>query len=137
MSFIRSTFFLAIISIFGTAAAFGQALGSIGGSVTDSLGAIVPGATVNAIAADGTQKQSVANKNGEYSIGGLKAGVYNVRSIAPKFALYENSTVEVTGREKTELIVVLTVAGVQENVNVQTGDQVSTDPNTNASATVL
>ena len=137
MRSIRIAFLLSIVTVFGAAAAFGQAAGSIGGSVTDSLGAIVPGATVTAVAADGAQKQAVANKNGEYTITALKAGVYTVRSIAPKFALYENTAVDVTAGQKTDLIIVLTVSGVQENVNVSSGDQVSTDPNNNASATVL
>ena len=48
--------------------------------------------------------------------------------IAPKFALYENTAVEVTGGQKTDLIIVLTVSGVQENVDVKPGDQISTDP---------
>jgi hypothetical protein len=137
MTFIRIAFFLSIFAIFGVLADFGQATGGIGGSVTDSLGAIVPGASITAVAPDGTQKQAVAGRNGEYSISGLKAGVYTVRTTAQKFALYENTAVEVTGGQKTELIIVLTVSGVQENVDVKTGEQLSTDPNTNASATVL
>jgi hypothetical protein len=137
MNFLRTVLFVSIIAVFGAVSAFAQGSGSIGGSVTDSLGAIVPGATVTAVGTDGTQKQVVANKSGEYTITGLKAGSYTVRSMAPKFALYENTAVDVMGGQKTDLIVVLTVTGVQENVDVKTADQMSTDPNTNASATVL
>src|ERR1700755_2822816 len=108
MSFIRIAFFLSIFSLAVTVA-FGQSAGSIAGSVTDSLGAVVPGATVTAVAADGTQKQVVANKNGEYTIAALKAGVYTVRSLAPKFALYEHAAGEVTAGPKSDLLGVLSV----------------------------
>lgn len=137
MNFIRKAIFSAFIAILGASAAFAQANGSIGGTVTDSLGAIVPGATITVVAADGTQKQATTNKSGEYTVSGLKAGVYTVKAFAAKFALYENAAVEVTAGDKTDLIVVMTVAALDENVDVKTGDQISTDPNENKSATVL
>jgi len=56
MNFIRAAFFSAIIAILGIGDAFAQGVGSIGGSVTDPRDAIVPGAIVTAIAADGTTK---------------------------------------------------------------------------------
>src|SRR5438132_125908 len=96
MNLIRRAIFVFSFAILGAGAAFAQGVGSIGGSVTDTLGAIVPGATVTVVSADGTQKQAAANKNGDYLVAGLKAGTYSVKAIAPKFALYQNDTVEVT-----------------------------------------
>jgi hypothetical protein len=137
MNFLRLGILSALMSLLASVA-LAQANGSIGGSVTDSLGAIVPGATVTAVAADGTEKQAVANKNGEYVITGLKPGTYTVRSTATnKFAAYENTTVEVTGAERTDLIIVLTVSGVQAQVDVSLDTGVSTDPEANKDATVI
>ena len=136
MKIIRTSFLLAIISL-AAGTVFSQAPGSIAGSVTDTLGAIVVGATVTAVAPNGQQKQSITNAKGEYTISGLTAGKYTVKAIAPNFALYENTDVTVTAGERNELPVVLTVSGVEENVEVSNNDQVSTDPDQNLSATVL
>src|SRR5258708_7213208 len=137
MKLIKTGLFVVLISIISVSGAFAQANGSIGGSVTDSLGAIVVGATVTAVSADGKQKQAITNSKGEYSITGLAPGKYTVKAIAPKFALYENAEVVVTAGEKNELIVVLTVGGVQENVEVSNMTGLSTDPDANKDATVL
>jgi len=86
---------------------------------------------------DGKQKQAISNARGEYSITGLAPGKYTVKAIAPKFSLYENADVDVTAGEKNELAVILTVGGVEESVDVTTGQTVSTDPENNANATIL
>jgi hypothetical protein len=137
MKLIRSVLILGAILIASSSTLLAQGVGSIGGQVTDSLGAIVVGATVTAVAADGKQKQVVTTSRGDFTITGLAPGKYTVKAIAPKFALYENADVDVTAGDKSDLIVVLTVAGLAENVDVNTGEQVSTDPNENKSATVL
>src|ERR1043166_7292280 len=137
MKFIRSVLFLILSSVVLTGAAFSQSTGSIGGQVVDSLGAIVVGATVTAVAADGKQKQAVTNSRGEYSITGLAPGKYTVRAIAPKFALYENTEVTVTAGERNKVLVVFTVAGVEEKVGVSNENKVSTDADANTSATVI
>jgi hypothetical protein len=136
MKFIRSGLLLAIISLFA-GSTFAQAPGTIAGNVTDSLGAIVVGATVTAVAANGQQKQSITNAKGDYAISGLAPGTYTVKAIAPNFALYENTEVLVAAGQRNELPVVLTVSGVEENVEVSNKDQVSNDPDQNLSATVL
>ncbi len=137
MKFVKLLLISAIFSlaIAGTAAA--QSTGGISGSVTDSLGAVVVGASVTVVGANGSQKIVVTNARGEYSIAGLPAGKYTVKAIAPNFGLYENTEVEVTAGEKTDLIVVLTVSGVQENVDVSNDNKISNDPDSNASATVI
>lgn len=137
MRLIRTFFLFAIATAVSATSIFAQSAGSIGGQVTDSLGAVVVGATVTAVAADGKQKQVVTNARGDYSITALAPGKYTVKAIAPKFALYENPEVEVAGGDRTELVVVLTVGGLEENIDVSVGEQISTDPNQNANATVL
>lgn len=136
MKLIRSGLLLAFISIL-SASGFAQTPGSIAGTVTDSLGAIVVGATVTAVSPTGQQKQNITNAKGEYAISGLTPGVYIVKAIAPNFALYENTEVTVVAGERNELPVVLTVSGVEENVEVSNNEQISTDPDQNLSATVL
>ena len=136
MKFIKTFLFLALLQ-FGASFAFAQSVGSVAGQVQDTLGAIVVGATVTAVAPDGKEKQAISNARGEFSIAGLAPGKYTIKAIAPKFALYENTEVVINAGEPTELPVILTVSGIQENVNVETGTGISTDPNENASATVI
>ncbi|MBK7394538.1 MAG: TonB-dependent receptor [Chloracidobacterium sp.] len=137
MKLIRIFILTGIISVISAGAAFAQTAGSIGGSVTDALGAILVGASVTAVAADGKQKQAITNARGEYAITGLAPGKYTVKAIAAKFALYENAEVIVTAGERNDLMVVLTVEGVQENVEVSNNGAVSTDADNNANATII
>ena len=137
MKFIRSILIFGLVSALAVSTAFGQATGSISGSVTDSLGAVLVGASVTVVSPKGTQKIVVTNARGEYTATGLEAGKYTVKAIAPKFALYENTEVEVTAGEKTDLFIVLTVSGVEESVDVSNNDTVSNDADNNADATVI
>lgn len=137
MKLIHKTILSMLLSVITAGAAFAQAPGSIGGTVTDSLGAVVVGATVTVVAPNSPQKQAISNARGEYTITGLAPGTYTVKAIAPKFALYENKEVIVAAGERNELIVVLTVSGVEESVEVSNDQAVSTDPEALAGATVL
>ena len=137
MKFIRSVLFVAIVAILSAGLAFAQAPGSVGGQVVDSLGAVIGGATVTVVAASGQQKQSISNGRGEFAISGLAPGVYTVKAIAAKFALYENAEVAVVSGERNELTVLLTVAGVEETVDVSNATGVSNDADNNADATVI
>ncbi len=137
MKFTRSVFLLTLITTVLAISAFSQSAGSIAGQVTDTLGAIVVGATVTTVSADGKQKQAVTNGRGEYTISGLAPGKYEVKAIAPKFALYDNTDVTVTSGERNELIIVLMVAGLEESVDVSNENKVTTDSDNNANATVI
>lgn len=133
MKFIKSF----LITLIFAVAAFGQQNGSIAGQVQDTLGAVVVGADVTVVAADGKEKTTTSNARGEFTVTGLAPGKYTVRVKAPNFSLYENTEVEVVAGRREELTVPLTVEGVQENVEISNSDGVSTDPQNNAGATVL
>ena len=116
---------------------FSQQTGSLSGTIQDTLGAVVVGATVTVVAPDGTEKTATSNQRGEFSLAGLAPGKYTVRVAATNFALYENTEVDIAAGQREELIVPLTVAAVDEQVDVSSSDGVSTDPQNNAGATVL
>lgn len=118
-------------------AAFGQQQGSVTGQVQDELGAAVVGATVTVVNPEGRVRTVTTSQRGEFTVSGLTPGIYTVRVAIPNFAIYENNEVEIKAGQRTELTVPLTVEGVQEQVDVDTSNQVSTDPNANLSATVL
>lgn len=114
-----------------------QSTGSVTGVVQDTLGAVVVGATITVVGPDGKEKTATSNAKGEFSVAGLIPGKYTVKVIATKFALYENTEVQVVGGQKQELIVPLTVEAMSETVDVPAESGVSTDPEAAAGATVI
>jgi len=137
MRFISSILFAALMAAFITLPANAQSTGSVTGVVQDTLGAVVVGATITVVAADGKEKTATSNQKGEFSVAGLLPGKYTVKVIATKFALYENTEVQVVSGQKQELIVPLTVEAVTETVDVPAEAGVSTDPEATAGATVI
>jgi uncharacterized membrane protein YgcG len=133
-SFFTIAFFL-IALMAGVANA--QQTGSVSGQIVDGLGAVVPGASVKIIDAAGKEKAATSNRQGEFTITGLVAGKYRLQVTAASFDFYENPEVLVSPGKREELIVSLTVEGVTEEVEVTSEGTVDTDPNRNASATVL
>ena len=133
---IRTTVCGLLFPLFSVSA-FAQQTGSIAGTVVDTLGAVVVGASVTVVAPDGKEKTATSSQRGEFAVTGLAPGTYTVKVIAPNFALYENTEVVVAAGEKAELSVPLTVAAVDESVDVASGTGVSTDPEATAGATVL
>jgi hypothetical protein len=106
------------------------------GKAVDALGALVSGASITIINPNGTQGTTQTNRDGAFTISNLAAGRYTVRASAPGFAPYENSEVEVLPGKITSLDVMLVVT-VNEQVTVENEQPVNTDPEANASATVL
>lgn len=137
MKLILSFIFSALLFFSLALSVFAQQNGSLGGSVIDSNGSVVVGATVTAVAADGTSKTATTNSRGEFSVTGLAPGKYIVRVIAANFALFEQPDVDITAGKRHDLTASLTVAAVEQKVDVSADEGVSTDPQNNAGATVL
>lgn len=137
MKFISTSLSAIFVALFLFGQALAQSNGSITGQIQDTLGAVVVGASVTAVNAEGKEKVTTSNQRGEFSISGLAPGTYTVKVKADKFALYENTEVPVTSGEKVELVIPLTVEAVEEQVEVSENNSVSNDPQNNAGATVL
>ena len=137
MKFTRLFIISGLIALLFNLSIFAQSNGSLTGQVVDSLGAVVVGASVTVVSATGTEKSATSNQRGEFTVSALAPGKYTVRVSAPKFSLYENSEVDVEAGRRGELIVTMTVGGVEEQVDVDSDTGVSTDPASNAGATVL
>ena len=131
--FLYSAFLITILSL----GAFAQGRGILNGQVTDELGAAVNGATVTAVDSTGKETTATTNSQGNFSIKNLIPGTYIVRVFKDDFSPYENTEVVVNSGDAESLEVVLTVQGVQEQVEVSDSQGVSTDPANNQNATVL
>ncbi len=137
MRSIKFSIFSVFIALALCVSTFAQGNGNLSGQVQDTLGAVVVGASVTVVDAAGKEKVTTTNSRGEFTMNGLAPGKYTVKVKAERFELYENTEVEISAGEKTELVVPLSVGGVEESVDISSGDSISTDPENNASATVL
>ena len=104
-------------------AAFGQEItGNLAGTVKDSTGAIIKGATVVVMDA---QKNSVVrevttNDEGAFSVPNLQAGVYTVTVEAANFKKTVQNDVKVDVGQRRVVDVVLEVGNISETVLVKT-----------------
>lgn len=128
---------ISLFTLFINSTVSAQQAGSVGGQVYDSLGAVVVGANVTAVDAAAKEKSTVTNGQGAFTIAGLAPGKYTIRVVSPKFALYENTEVEVKAGEREELTIALSVEEVSAEVDVSVDEGVTSDADTNKSATVL
>ncbi|MDQ4120685.1 MAG: TonB-dependent receptor [Acidobacteriota bacterium] len=120
------------------ATVFGQQTNSaLRGRVVDVLGAVVVGANVTIVAANGAERTAQTNQNGEFSFTNLAPGKYVVRASAAGFAAYENAEIEIVGGREATLEIPLNVAQAEAQVNVGEEEPVNTNPEANASALVL
>jgi hypothetical protein len=92
---------------------------TIGGTITDSTGAAIPGATVT-ITNEGTQSQSVmqTNSSGSYIAPGLPVGNYTVTVQKAGFQIYRQTGVATHPSLVTSVNGVLTVGSVSTQVQV-------------------
>lgn len=114
-----------------------QRAGSLRGQVSDELGALVVGASVTAIAADGTQKTAVTNAEGVYNFSSLPPGPYTIRVISPGFSPYEKTEVAIAAGPRTTHDVRLVVVLEKQVITVTEDQGLNTDPANNADAVVL
>jgi protocatechuate 3,4-dioxygenase beta subunit len=75
-----------LLSLCFTTSMAQQRQGSVRGQVTDELGALVVGATVTLVAADGTQRTATTNHEGVYTFNSVAPAAYTLRVTAPGFS---------------------------------------------------
>jgi len=114
-----------------------QRTGSLRGHVSDELGALVVGATVTLIAADGTEKTAVTNNEGTYNFNSLQPGSYTLRVISPGFSQYEKTELMITAGPRTTHDVRLVITLEKQVITVNEEQGLNTDPQNNADAVVL
>ena len=96
------------------------ATGQITGTVTDSTGAVVPGATVT-VSSDltGLKREGPASKDGNYVFPLLPAGVYSVTAELHGFRPAKRTAIRLTVDQVYRVDLVLQPGGLSEAVEVQ------------------
>jgi hypothetical protein len=78
--------YLILACLLFAAPSFAQTLGTIGGEVKDSSGAIVPGATITATnKATNATRETQSNTSGEYNFPAMQPGAYELKAELPGF----------------------------------------------------
>ena len=117
---------LSILALSVAAAAFGQAgRGSISGLVTDSSGALVPGAKIRLTDnATGLNQNTTTSAGGLYSFASLAPGTYTVTASLTGFETLVQDHVPVTVDQTTSLNLALQVGSVSQVVRVSAASDI-------------
>jgi hypothetical protein len=122
-SAVAMTALFVLLATFGGSRLRAQAVtGSIVGTLTDSTGAAVPGATI--VVTDiskGTSQTIQSNESGNYSAYRLIPDTYSVKADAKGFTETATQNVGVNAGSATQLNLVFQVAGSTQSVTVNAG----------------
>ncbi len=99
---------------------FAQGITQLSGTVVDTSGGAIAGATVQARSANGTvQKTTQSDTNGSFIISGLSAGNYQLVVSAPDFETKEIPVTIGTTKAPAPLRISLAISSVLTNISVQ------------------
>lgn len=129
---------LFFISITPMAASAQQTVASVHGLVADPESAVIPGATVTFTPASGKALITQSQGDGTYSLRGVPAGTYSATVTMRGFASFLRLGVKISAGQAMTLDVKMAIEEQKQEVNVTAQSaQVSVDPDSNASATVI
>ena len=117
--------------------AFGQGYGSISGTVTDSSGAVIPGATVTATrAGTGLELNTTSSSGGIYAFSSLAPAVYNLSARSKGFETYAEKGIQVRADASLTVNIALKAGASTETVTVA-ADTAQVDTTTGTLSQVL
>jgi hypothetical protein len=114
----------------------GTTTSSITGSVTDSAGGVVPGATVVITTDMGTTFNVVTNAAGAFTVPALQPGTYRVSVSLQGFKTAVIEQVRVTAGNPANVPIKLEIGGLEERVTVRSSTDLINTQNATVSATL-
>ncbi|MBP7589914.1 MAG: carboxypeptidase regulatory-like domain-containing protein, partial [Thermoanaerobaculia bacterium] len=128
---------LALVAMFAVAPASAQEqVGAIVGTVSDASGAVLPGATVEAVSAGGTRLSGTTNESGAYRFPRVPPGTYVVVGKLDGFNPAEVTDVSVRLGDTVTANITLEVGAVSETISV-VGEAGQVDVKNSATATSI
>ncbi len=114
---------------------FSGAKGAIAGTVVDSMGAVIPAATVTATHEEDKSLNYSTNSDeeGKFLLANLPSGKYTIHVSSPGFSTGVHANLHVRPQSKIEVTVTLNPAGITEVVTVAAAAEVDQTVNTTAS----
>jgi hypothetical protein len=131
--------FMFAVAALGAPAAFAQGgvASTLNGTVTDSSGAVIPGATIIVKRADtGVTTEAVSNGEGQFTVPQLAPGKYSVTVTLAGFKTATVNDVELNAGVSAGIAVKLEVGGIEEQVVVQAGAEVVKTQSSTVSTTL-
>src|SRR6267142_443407 len=92
--------------------------GSIKGTVTDQLGALVVNAEITVRDRSGKERTTTSNTDGNYELKALPAGNYDIRVVAAGFNVFQQKNIEVKSGKTTALDLQLAIGTLEQTVTV-------------------
>lgn len=136
MSRLRAMF-LAAICLCISAPAFAQFNGSIQGTVQDTTGAVIPGATVTVTnQATGVAATVTSDASGLYRVDHLQPGAYTVNATAASFSPVTSGVVQVQAESPRGLNLTMQAGPATEQVTVSAGNDLLQTETANNQATI-
>ncbi|MDQ3071077.1 MAG: Plug and carboxypeptidase regulatory-like domain-containing protein, partial [Acidobacteriota bacterium] len=124
------------IALLTSVPAFAQASSVISGTVLDSAGGAIPGATVIARNPSGVTYETVSNAEGVFSIPAVAAGTYTVTVSLTGFKTSITENLSVVPGRPSSVKAVLEVGQVSENVTVMSSTELINTQSATVSATL-
>lgn len=113
---------LLVLVLAGRPAAAQSTFGAITGLVTDSTGAVIPGATVVATnSATGVRAETVTSDTGNYLIPNLQVGTYELSVSLPGFQTWSRTGIHLASNDNVRINATLEVGAASERVEVTGG----------------
>ncbi len=119
----RRVVFALLLAVCSVSAAFAQFGASLNGTVQDSSGAVIPGASIT-LTNTGTQQKRTATSSdgGAYNFGELGPGVYDLSASASNFTTSTIKGIQVGGESARTTNVTLKTSGTNTSVDVNAND---------------
>ena len=115
----------------------GGVTSTLSGTVTDSSGAVIPGASVTVKRADtGVSTEAVTNAEGQFTVPALNAGTYTVTVALSGFKTVTLNDVVLNAGVPAGVKVTMQVGGIEEQVVVQAGAEVVKTQSSTVSTTL-
>jgi hypothetical protein len=114
-----------IVMLGGSSSVLAQTInGSISGRITDTAGAVVPGANVSVTNSEtGDKREAVTNEEGRYNFPALLVGVYSLRVEKTGFAPTVKDNIQVSVSLNSEINIELGTGQVEARVDVTTAGE--------------
>src|SRR3989454_2268602 len=110
----------AVLSLALAVSVFAQGLGTMGGTVVDPSGALIPGAKVTVTeVGTGLSRGATSDEQGRYVIPSLRPATYELTSENPGFSKFVQRGITLLADQNLTVNVTLRVGGVTEEVTVE------------------
>jgi hypothetical protein len=121
LDLLRRLYVLFVVLLAGSAPALAQGVGSIGGTVTDTSGAVLPGVNITLTAEGGgvgSGQTSVSNAQGLYQFTRLVPATYSVRAELQGFRSVDQRNIIVNSDQVARVDFRLDIGAIEEALTV-------------------